>query len=190
MIEGISDFRATGIFTTIGGPACICLCIANYLGKVKINWYWLVPFIQAYILMAIYITLFGLRYTIPFHQTALFIVCGSTLTSTILCHTIKMNTAYNKPRRIFPTTLRDFSLKVIGNCLVTFSASLLIVYAAYISEDCLSDFRCRMYSHGSGFPGYSGSLLFPMLLSGLGATWVYFAIFAMLPMEEKSDGLI
>lgn len=191
MIEGISDFTATGLYTTIGGPACICLCIANYLGKVKINWYWLVPLIQAYILMAIYIALFGLRLNIPIHHTALFIACGSALTSTTLFHIIKMNTAYKKPRRVFPTTsVSDFAFKMIGLWLLLFAGSLLLMYGDYFAVDCLSRSRCRSQALGVGFPGYSGSLLVPMFLSGMGTTCVNFFIFATRPMEEKSDGSI
>jgi hypothetical protein len=158
---------------------------------VKINWYWLVPLIQAYILMAIYIALFGLRLNIPIHHTALFIACGSALTSTALFHIIKMNTAYKKPRRVFPTTsASDFAFKMVCLWILLFAVSLPLMYADYTVVDCLSRGRCWSQSLGVGFPGYSGSLFVPMFFSGMGATCVNFFIFATLPMEEKSDGSI
>jgi hypothetical protein len=188
-MEGISDFRGTGLITTIGGPAIICLCIANFLGRVKINWYLLAPFIQAYIVIGAYIALFGLHLSIPFYQTVLFIVFGSTLVSTVLCHIIRMNAAYNIIRRSSSMTFEGFLIGVAGAYILLQSLSTLLVNGFYMKsiDDCLSYIRCRVYANGMGFPGFSGSLIFPLLFSGVGATWAYFATFAVRPMEEKDE---
>ncbi len=195
-MEGVGDFRGTGFLTTLGGPALICLCIANYLGKVKIhgkvkiNWYWLVPFIQGYIVIYTYIALFGLRLTIPFYRIALFIILGSTLVSVLLCQIVKMNTAYTKPRRVFPMTFGNVLLKIIGVYVLVQALSVILAYGVYSRtiEACLEYIRCRVYAPTSGFPSYSGALIFPLFFSGVGATLVFFLTFAMSPMEDKGDG--
>ena len=186
-MDGIGDFRGTGLLTTIGGPAIIGLCIANFLGKMKINWYLLVPFIQGYVVIYTFIALFGLRLTIPFYQIALFIFVGSNLISLVLCQIVMMNTSYKKPKRAAPMTLGNILLGIVLLYVLAQAASIIIAYGFYSRtiDDCLDYIRCRANAPVSGFHTYSGALIFPSFLSGLGATWVYFTIFAMSPMAEK-----
>lgn len=154
----------------------------------KINWYWLVPFIQGYIVIYTYIALFGLRLTIPFYQIVLFIFFGSNLISLVLCQIVIMNTSYKKPRRTAPMSLGNILFGIVFLYVLAQAAAIIIAYGFYSRtvDDCLDYIRCRVYANGTGFHTYSGALIFPSFLSGLGATLVYFMIFAMSPMEEKN----
>ncbi len=107
----------------------------------------------------------------------------------MLCQIVMMNTSYKKPKRAAPMTLGNILVGIILLCVLAQAAAIIIAYGFYSRtvDDCLDYIRCRVYANGTGFHTYSGALIFPSFLSGLGATWVYFTIFAMSPMEEKND---
>lgn len=186
-----NDILATGLLTTLGGPAVLCICVAKIFGvpKAGVSWFLLAPLIQAEIVVWSYMASYGLKISHSFEETLLFVSVGSTIVSVGVCALIHFLEPSKKIKREINHGPQSDVLRRVFLLGIFYLLAIGMVYSTYSEHsdfDCLSDLRCRSFSGSWGAAGYAGSLLFPTLIMG-GVLIIIYHEFFLSVLRRKKD---
>ncbi|MBL9053825.1 MAG: hypothetical protein JNN02_08845 [Tabrizicola sp.] len=180
MNEVVGVLKNTGLFTIVGGPIFLYYCLAKLRGKISLNWYYFVPFAQAYILTGTYFALFGPQVSTTPRQTILYLVLGSHILTTALCIIIYYKAGYERPRRMFPFDLKRGTLAILGVYPFWMLFGLILFLVANMQDRC-DGARCDGVLLLNGNYGFTGTLLFSAFCMGIAVIWLNFLCYIYLP---------
>lgn len=184
-MDGIwDDLRHLGLFTTVGGPLTLAVCVAKLLGKTRVSWLWLAPPIATYGTILVYALLFGIKLEYDFLITWVVLLSLSKLFCIAVVACAHRKHKYKIP--IYDATTQQW-IKAISGIIVAYAiatgffslnffAPSFCQLGSFTATD-VSGIKCLAAANTAGFQGYIGYSAVPLLICSALTTWLLVIFF-------------
>lgn len=175
----LDSIEKTGLLTTVGGPSALAIAAFKLLRKDAHYLYYLLPFLQVFLLILGYMAIFGWRIETSPILTIILFSFGSIIASiftTFLMRQYVPSHLYLDQIAKFPDINGESLPRVIFVWLFFWAAGVIALILTIYGQECTNP-RCAGHEFIWGSNEYVGSVWLPtFLMCGIN-TLVLFAVF-------------
>lgn len=160
-----------GLLSSLGLPITLVAVIANFIGAIRINWYWFVPWVAAYSTLIFHIIVFGVTYQESFLATVLTFTMEITFFSAAYCMLVRK---LFKFRFVLYKNIENIDLlKLLLNLSFICFVAFALLYALHQFDRSSCSIRCQSNFFVFGMPPYVGSAVFPLIILSVVVTLAF-----------------